>query len=1463
MRLRKYSLGAHSFLLVLLGLLLTAAASATASTMPVIPMLEANCGQPVCTWDAFGPQVYVRQTGTPVTVTNTFSILNPNTQYTLRVTNGGLADDTLDKVASTTISLNGVVIVAPNDLNETVTVVNKPVTLQLINTLDVQVRGKPGGGLAVEVIGVDDDPPQILATLSPASNAVGWNTSNVTVSFVCTDATSGVASCPAPVQVSAEGSQTITGQVVDKAGNTNSFSIAVNIDRTPPAIAAAANPRPNAAGWNNTDVSVAFTCSDSLSGISACPAAVQVTSEGTTPVSGTAVDTAGNTSSASTLVRLDKTPPVVTITSPAPGTVLNVSRTTLTGSVSDSLSGVTAVSCNGSAATISGGAFSCIQTLITGTNNISVQAVDAAGNVATVNAAIVFVRPPQITITSPGNSALFNQSPVTVTGTVVDPAAQVVVNGISAPLTGNNFLATVPVQEGISTITAVVTNADGSTDTASVQVNLDTTPPHVAIYAPLDHSVTQDSSVTVTGMVNDIVVGTVNPQQATVTVNGLAAQVANRSFTVTNVPLVTGPNSIQATAVDAAGNAATTTVTVTRQAAGQPVVRVFSGNNQTGLIGTTLAQPLVAQLLDALGRPVPNTPVIFRVTAQDGTLGPQPGLSDIAVNTDGQGLASVPFTLGTHAGAGNNLVEASVTGIVATAIFTGSANSTGAALINVDSGNNQFGVVGQALPLPFIAVVTDAGHNRIPGVPVTFTMKQGGGNFNGQPSLTVNSDSDGRIQAVLTLGPDAGINNNLIEASFPGNTGFPAAFTATGRTQGPATATTISGVVLDNSNQPIPGVTMRLFQLNRGPSGNLPQAVGTPVQTDDQGQFNIPSAPVGVFKLMADGGTSTRLGPWPTLEYDIITTPGQNNTVGSPIYLPQLNPVNRLCVTASTGGTLTVPQVPGFSLTVAPGSATFPGGSRTGCVTVTPVNMDKVPMVPGFGQQPRFIVTIQPVGTTFNPPAAMAIPNVDGLPPRAVTEMYSYDHDLASFVAIGTATVSDDGSVIRSDPGVGVLKAGWHCGGNPNTTGSAATCPECQTCQGSGCVADTSRQEASCKDDGNACTADFCDSGNCSHVAVTVSIIDVDTPSKHANPPGQDSFIEDDQITATAKTDVPGHPNLGPQFAGQVNWKATSSGPRAGTADPDTATATSTYNFTTSADDRLLTACKCVNPAMAFTIEADFAPNNTNCTNNQKTITQDLRDIMRQEYYDFQTVTAAVVIPDRSELQAPSIASGRYNDGGYSLVMNGVMPTMLTNFVANLNTILSTQDRQNIPPCACQVNDAACRDANPVSCRLAPTAIVVTAGTIDAATRPSNASFNRTVIVFHSQPGGSNVFDTTGHILAGANGMAQTTANTVTFPTFSANTIFITSGYRNPRANKAAGSQTNISPHTKGRALDIRNFVIPNLIAVPNVPSANVSNCIIELAGDRAVGAANSFQEAGPTITVCTGAVDHLHIQTP
>jgi Glucodextranase, domain B len=676
-----------------------------------------------------------------------------------------------------------------------------------------------------------------------------------------------------------------------------------------------------------------------------------------------------------------------------------------------------------------------------------------------------------ITIESPLGGSTTTISPITVQGKVADASAAVTINGVSAPVSNSIFVASIPLNEGPNTISAVAKSTNGSTISTSTLVSLDTTRPHVALYTPRDKTITTDDSITVAGLINDIVVGTVNSSEASVVVNNIPAIVSNRTFSAANVPLALGENIIQAVGTDQAGNQTTQSVTVIREAIKGLTLKMVSGNSQLANIGNDLAEPLVVEVVNERNEPVGDTSVVFRVTHQDGlvrsTSEAAPGIGSTAVVSDANGRAAVTCTVGTRAGSGNNLIEASVVGATAPVVFSASALSSSPKLIVVDSGNNQTGAVGSPLPFPFIATVVDSGNNRLPSVPVTFTVTRGSGSFGGATQLNAVTDSDGRVMATLTLGNEEGAGGNVVEGRFSGSKEGGVTFTASGLIPGPAEATSVSGVVLDNSNVPIEGVTMRLFNIVQGNFGNIPQQVGSPVQTNEHGQFLIKPAPVGVFKLMADGGTARRVGEWPTIEFDMITVSGRDNTVGLPIYLPQLNTQNRLCVGPTTGGTLTLPNLPGFSLTLAPGSATFPGGSRTGCVSVTPVNIDKVPMVPGFGQQPRLVLTIQPVGAHFNPPAAMTLPNVDQLKAREVTEMYSYDHDMASFVAIGTGTVSEDGSVVVSDPGVGVLKAGWHGAGGPNDTGNAGTCAECERCIGSECVSLLPKGDAcfECRDD--------------------------------------------------------------------------------------------------------------------------------------------------------------------------------------------------------------------------------------------------------------------------------------------------------------------------------------------------------------------------------------------------------------
>lgn len=61
----------------------------------------------------------------------------------------------------------------------------------------------------------------------------------------------------------------------------------------------------------------------------------------------------------------------------------------------------------------------------------------------------------------------------------------------------------------------------------------------------------------------------------------------------------------------------------------------------------------------------------------------------------------------------------------------------------------------------------------------------------------------------------------------------------------------------------------------------------------------------------------------------------------------------------------------------------------------------------------------------FDPPAPITFPNFDCLTPGMQVELYSFDHDLEGFVVIGLGTVSEDSSVIKSNSGVGIIKAGW------------------------------------------------------------------------------------------------------------------------------------------------------------------------------------------------------------------------------------------------------------------------------------------------------------------------------------------------------------------------------------------------------------------------------------------------------
>jgi hypothetical protein len=211
---------------------------------------------------------------------------------------------------------------------------------------------------------VDSDAPTITATVSPAPNANGWIAGPATVSFACSDSGSGIPSgaCPTPVLVTTDGTSVVSGTVKDAAGNQATAYAIVQRDGTAPSISASVAP----AGWVNAQsATVTFTCSDELSALAGdCPDPVTVTAEGASTVSGTVHDQAGNAASASAIVRLDRTPPVVAFSD---GVVRTCSTT-------DGLSGVATPATPTSTTSIVNG-FSTVTVVCSG-------ATDKAGNVA-------------------------------------------------------------------------------------------------------------------------------------------------------------------------------------------------------------------------------------------------------------------------------------------------------------------------------------------------------------------------------------------------------------------------------------------------------------------------------------------------------------------------------------------------------------------------------------------------------------------------------------------------------------------------------------------------------------------------------------------------------------------------------------------------------------------------------------------------------------------------------------------------------------------------------------------------------------------------------------------------------------------------------------------------------------------------------------------------------------------------
>lgn len=130
--------------------------------------------------------------------------------------------------------------------------------------VDITVSTAAGTSVLDDAYSTDTDAPSIHTATTPTATADGWHREPVTVRFICFDATSGIATCPQAVTLSAEGAgQQVTGTATDMAGNSASATTTVNIDLIAPTISIA--PMPEVTGQSS--VIVSGTATDALSGV--------------------------------------------------------------------------------------------------------------------------------------------------------------------------------------------------------------------------------------------------------------------------------------------------------------------------------------------------------------------------------------------------------------------------------------------------------------------------------------------------------------------------------------------------------------------------------------------------------------------------------------------------------------------------------------------------------------------------------------------------------------------------------------------------------------------------------------------------------------------------------------------------------------------------------------------------------------------------------------------------------------------------------------------------------------------------------------------------------------------------------------------------------------------------------------------------------------------------------------------
>ncbi len=194
--------------------------------------------------------------------------------------------------------------------------------------------------------------------------------------------------------------------------------------------------------------------------------------------------------------------------------------------------------------------------------------------------------------------------------------------------------------------------------------------------------------------------------------------------------------------------------------AGLPAqLQILSGDNQVGVVGDALNEPLRVRVLDGAGRSLSGVTVEFEVSPDGGTVVSDAeaaaltlGARTLLVTTDDTGVGAAVWTLSTAAG--EHRVSARVE--AASAIeFRATARAGPPVALVINGGDGQLGIPGQQLAEPLRVMVRDRHWNGVPEVEVSFAVTEGDGSVT---ASALSTNAAGIASMDLRLGAAVGLN---------------------------------------------------------------------------------------------------------------------------------------------------------------------------------------------------------------------------------------------------------------------------------------------------------------------------------------------------------------------------------------------------------------------------------------------------------------------------------------------------------------------------------------------------------------------------------------------------------------------------------------------------------------------------------------------------------------------------------